>query len=103
MKGSYQSLLAIVITAGIQLHESMAAYTESPANDTLSSEGGLSARKWLEPFPESDGIVLARRTGPPLDMGNHTSTNKRAVWNPTITDPTSATVWVAGSTVRVSW
>lgn len=82
-------------------------YTATSVNDTSGDAGcddDLLARAYYRgAYDDKDGLVTGyRRQGIAFD--NETSLLlSRDVWSPKITNPSSKTVWVAGTTTTVTW
>ena len=94
--------LAMLSVVGVTyLAQALTMYT---ANDTsLVGDTSLSSRGYSG---DNDALLAGRRLDA-MPSGNVTQEDyqlvPRDVWNPKITSPRSSTVWVAGTTVKVTW
>ncbi|KAJ1023121.1 hypothetical protein NDA16_003274 [Ustilago loliicola] len=83
-------LTSLLLSASLLISSAFAA----PASFGTSSDAELMLKRQYESV-NYDSLMLGRDAAEPLD--------KRIVYNPHITQPTSSSIWVAGKTYQVKW
>ena len=98
----YLALLSLALAT--YLGQSGALYTGVSGDETSSDSDSVSTRGYYIVYGDTDSQLAGRHLDE-LYSGNATSEGlaRRDVWSPQITSPNSKTVWVAGTTVEVTW
>lgn len=101
-------IMSLVVILGLQLGRCAGVYTATPDTNPFASDGThASEHPLFRKLAESDLSSFEQGlASPPTGIGSASDgfkLVKRVVWNPRITSPAAGTVWVAGSTVKVTW
>lgn len=99
-------LVMLALAVATYLGQTGAMYTGTSVNNTSLDGDNLSARAYYVLYGDNDPLIAERQLDA-MASGNGTQEDyqvvRRDVWNPKITSPRSGAVWVAGTTVKVTW
>ena len=98
----YLALVSLALAA--YFGRSGALSTGASGNETSLNADPLEARKYYAAYGDADAQV-AEQQFDEARSGNGTAQElaRRDVWSPKITSPDSTAVWVAGTTVEITW